>query len=187
MKPLQLFVSFVLSFFIMACAGSLRYASDYPLSAEKIRSRDGAFSGRIPQGWFFSSDDSLAPALVAWLIRDDFSATLAVREIILDQLTRKQIRKEGLELLARSTIGMHGNPGGAGTGVVAEPKMFEVAGKKFCSYEVREDSISARVVVFEGNGKYYECEAKPAKGKWTQEDVMLLFTTQQTFLSTLTF
>ena len=185
MKPLQLFVSLVLSFFIMACAGSLRYASDYPLRAEKIRSRDGAFTGRIPQGWFSSSDDSLAPALVAWLIRDDFSATLAIREIMLDQLTGKQIKKEGLELLARSTIGMHGNSKGAG--IVDEPKMFEVAGKKFCGYEVRDDSISARVVVFEGNGRYYECEAKPSKGKWTREDVILLYATQQTFLSTLTF
>jgi len=185
-KPLQSTLLLALSFFLAACAGSFRYASDYPLSAEKVRSRDGTFSGRIPEGWFSSSDDTLAPALVAWLIRDDFSATMSVREIIPDQLTRQHIKDEGLPLLARSTMSMHGTQGSELAKILAEPKVFNFAERQFCGYELSEDSIGTRVVVFEMKGKYYECEAKPSRGKWTKEDLLLLYTAQQTFLSTLT-
>ncbi|MBI1805253.1 MAG: hypothetical protein HY033_10600 [Ignavibacteriae bacterium] len=187
MRLTHLFVALALSMFMMACAGSLRYSSDYPLRSETFRSRDSAFSGRVPQGWFASSDDSLAPAFVAWLIRDDFSATLAVRELLLDQLTVKHIRKEGLNLLARIDVGLRENTKDKQSGFVVEPKIFEIGGRKFCSYELMEGTVKTRVVVFEAKEKYYECEAKPSKEKWTQEDLMLLFTAQQTFLSALIF
>ena len=107
---------------------------------------------------------------------------MTIREIIPDKLTAQQIKKGGVELLALIVIGMHNHASST-----AAPKSFMLSGKKFCGYEIMDDSVYIRVVVFEAKGKYFACEAKPLKGKWSAEAIALLFTTQQTVLSTLVF
>ncbi len=90
----------ILAFLAAACASSLPYSADYPLTDATLTSRDGVLTGRIPLGWFSSTEDSLAEALTAWLIKEDYSAILIVKEIRLDDLASRRVRKEGLRLLA---------------------------------------------------------------------------------------
>ena len=179
----QLFF-FILSLIIASCAATLPYATDYPLTKELFRSRDGILTGKVPQGWYSSSDDTLAPALILWLIREDFSAALTVREIKLDRLSVQHVEKEGLELLAQMSVGLHDENLPAKE---IETQEFKINEKKFCSYEVGSGVNRKRLIVFATKRKNYECEARPLKGIWTGTDLARLFTTQQTVLSSLNF
>ncbi len=174
----------LLAFLCGACAASLPYAVDYPMTLETFHSRDGVLTARVPQGWFSTTSDTLAPSLVAWLIRDDFSATLAVRELKLDRLAARQVEREGLKLLALVSSGMHGE---TSSGPPQALREFEMQGKKFCSYELQSGKVRTRIVVFAARGRYYECEAQPVKGIWSADDVARMFTAQQTLLWSMTF
>ncbi|HMD14915.1 MAG TPA: hypothetical protein VKI62_09835, partial [Bacteroidota bacterium] len=85
---------------LASCAGSIPYTSHYPLSSDFFHSHDGMLTGKVPQGWFESTDDSIVSSLTVWLIREDFSATLLIKELSLDQRTEQQVRQSGLKLLA---------------------------------------------------------------------------------------
>lgn len=177
-------VFLVLPILFLSCGTTVPYTTDYPLTQGLFHSRDGAFSGRIPDGWFSSTDDTLASALVAWLIKDDFTATFGVREIHIDQTTARQINDEGLPLLAYISSGMQGEDL---TGAMTEPEEFELRGRKHCSYELSLGGMRKRVVLFAAKGKYYECETAAVKGVWTANDLKRLFTLQQTVLASLSF
>jgi hypothetical protein len=170
----------------ISCAASLPYGVDYPLTKETFRSRDGLFVGRVPQGWFSSAGDTLVPAAVAWLMKDDMSAAMGIKEITLDRLAGLQIRKDGLELLARISIGLR-QSGPDSMVVLAAPGKFEMGGKTFCGYEIGAGGRRARIVVFSVGERYYECEAVVMKGTGSSGELVRMFTAQQTFLSSLRF
>ena len=180
MKQYPVFL--LLAFLFISCAASVPYATDYPLTDQIFQSRDGMFSGKIPRGWFSSTDDSLGSALNALLIKEDFSATLTLKELKLDRTAAEQVRKQGLPLLARlgslfrHDIALNGE---------LKTTEFELKGKKFCSYEQSSRERAGRVIVFVSKGKYYECEVKPAKGQWSAEEMKRMFTMQQTVLASL--
>lgn len=179
-------VVIILAFLIASCTASLPYATDYPLSENVFRSRDGNFGGNVPRGWFDSSDDTLAPTLLMWLIREDFSAALTVQELRLDRLSLQRVEREGLPLLARISAGFHP----ADKSVIPsslELKEFELGGNKFCSYELPVSEGRSRVVVFGAKGKYYECEAHTLKGRWTGDELVRMFTAQQSVLASLRY
>jgi len=175
---------FVFSFLGISCAVQLPYVSDYPLTPEIFHTRDGVITGRVPQGWFCSTDDTLAPALTAWLIKDDFTAVLSFRELNLDPATRKNVEHEGLSLLASISLGMNG-----GDATVKNNKLqeFSYGDKKYSGYELGAGSRCKRIVVFSAGGKYYECEARAANGNWAPPEIKRLFTIQQSVLAALRF
>jgi hypothetical protein len=171
---------------LASCAASLPYSADYPLTDQTFRSRNGIFSGRVPRGWFSSAEDSIAPALEAWLIKDDLSSTLAVKELKLDQTSAHEVGEKGLQLLAQISFAMQRGISGKAS-MTAEPRDFEMREKKFCSYEVSDGGKRKRVVVFSGKGRYFECEAMVVKGSLSPEEILRMFTAQQTMLSSLAF
>lgn len=169
----------LLAVLFASCAASLPYGTDYPLTEKTFRSRDGVFSGNIPQGWFSSTEDTLGSALTVWLMKDDLSAILIVKEIKLDRLSAQQVENEGLKLLVNISIGLQSALSAV---AIPEQKEFELHDKKFCSYEI----MKKRVVVFTVKGRFYDCEAQAVHG-FTQEEYARLFTAQQTFLSSLIY
>ena len=175
----------LLSLFLASCAGTLPYPPDYPLSSEMFRSRDGSLSGRVPQGWVFSSEDTLAPALVAWLVKEDFSASLSLEEIHLDRLSAERVDSEGLELLARMSLQFQQGP--AAAQFTEPPVEFKLGGTRFCGYEIIVKGERKRIVVFAARGRFYECSAAPLKGVWSDEELTRLFAAQQGLLSSITF
>jgi hypothetical protein len=185
--PARIVSVILLAFLLSACGSSLPYATNYPLTADLFHSRDGTLSGKIPQGWFSSSDDTLAPSLLVWITKEDFSATLTVKELHLDRLSTKKVEDSGLKLLAYLSAGLQDEVR-LSSDMAIEPKEFEIHGRKFCSYELRTtNNATKRIVVFEAHGKFYECEASSVKGTWSKENLDRLFTVQQTMLASLVF
>jgi len=178
-------VAAVIALLILAsCAGSVPYTSHYPLSTDFFHSHDGTLTGKLPQGWFESTDDSIVSSLAVWLIREDFSATLLMKELSLDQRTEQQVRQNGLKLLAHVSAGFQSDQG-TETGI--DPKEFDIDGKQFCSYETGSAMARKRIVVFMARGKYYECEARAVKGNWTTDDLNRMFSIQQSVLGSLSY
>lgn len=172
----------ILAFLAAACASSLPYSADYPLTDATLTSRDGVLTGRIPLGWFSSTEDSLAEALTAWLIKEDYSAILIVKEIRLDDLASRRVRKEGLRLLAQLSAHMDGrNQPGDGL------REFRMSGRDYCSYEFTSAENISRAVVFSARGRYYTCTAQTTKGSRSSVDITGMFRAQQTFLASLIY
>ena len=176
------FYPLILSIIFTACAAKLPYATDYPMTRQIFHSRDGVLAGSIPSGWFTPLDDTLSPAIVGWLIKDDFSASITIMELKLDNNTENRVRKEGIELLARISIGLLEDNYRAQD---FQYQIFELKGKEYCSYEFSNGFGRRRMAVFSSAGKYYQCESRPVRGEWTGTDLAKLFTVQQTFLFSL--
>jgi len=176
--------AFIILFLLTSCAGSVPYPSNYPLSQELFHSRNSELTGRIPLGWFISTDDSIASSLTVWLIREDFSATLLIKELSLDQRTEQQVQQKGLKLLANLSAGFRTDQANATS---IDPKEFDIEGKRFCSYEIGSDAARKRIVVFTARGKYYECEARAVRGIWSSDELGHIFSIQQSVLGSLLF
>jgi hypothetical protein len=172
----------LLAFLGIACAVHYPYVSDYPLTPEIFRTRDGNLTGHVPQGWFCSTDDTLAPALAAWLIKDDFSAALSIRELKLDALTIKCVQEEGLPLLASISYGMNGDGSSIRDNQLQK---FSYGTKQYAGYEIGSGTQTKRIIVFSAHGKYYECEIRVTSGTWTPQEMNRLFTIQQSVLASL--
>ena len=170
-----------------SCGSSyLPYPLNAPLSTESFLSRENLFTGRVPQGWFYASQDTLGQGLAAWVVREDFGAALAVKELHPDALTAKRIQKEGLNLLASMSLSFQ-SAGKKKLEVDLYPKEFTIKNRKYSGYEFSEGATHKRVVVFGAGSKYFECVATPMKGTWTLEQTNKLFAAQQAFLTTLVF
>jgi hypothetical protein len=173
-----------LALVVASCAASLPYATNYPMTDVVVNSRDGVLHGKIPQGWFSATEDSLGSGVTLILIHDTSGATLTVTPVILDFLALHHIQSHGLILLAGISASARSKDAGA---TLPEPQEFELRGKKFCSYEITSGNLSSRIVVFSVKGKYYECEVRGGANDRGKEELARLFTTQQSFLSSLEF
>jgi hypothetical protein len=171
----------VLALVLASCGPSLEYRDNAPLTQGLFHSRDGVLTGKIPQGWFSSTEDTLAPALTVWLIKEDFSAAMAVRELKLDKTSAERVRSEGLKLLAMISSGLHEE----GMQPGSEPREFELRGKKFCGYEL--SGSSSRIVVFAVAGRYYECQTAGLNRRWSRDEAHSAYNVQQSVLASLAF
>jgi hypothetical protein len=151
---------------------------------ERFTSRDGLLTGRVPEGWFSAADDTLGAASAAWFVREDLSASLALNEIAADRLVTERVAHGGLLLVARLSAAFRAVPLSAPP---PEPLEFQLAGRAYCSYELGSGVEKRRIVVFAAKGKYYECEARPVKGRWAEEDLRKIFSVQQSFLASLRY
>ncbi len=147
----------------------------------RFTARNGSFTGNVPQGWIVSDDDSIAPGLLCWLLKDDLSASITVQELRPDKATTQRVKDDGLKLLAAATAGFHDE-----APVSVEPKEFEFHGRRYCSYETGKGANRKRYVLFESSGRYFECEAGAVKGEWRPSEIDRLFSVQQSVLATIT-
>jgi hypothetical protein len=175
----------ILLFFASCKTTAPLYSSNYPLTSERFISRDKVLAGRVPEGWFSSTDDTLVSSLVVWLVKEDYSSVITIRKISTDIQTKNKIDREGLSVLAQVSFSFE--KGHSKYAMFrAYPEEFTLRGNRFCSYEVTDGEITKRVVVFTNNRNYYECEVFPTKGKWSEAELSALFVIQQTVLSSLT-
>ena len=177
------FLFLIAAFLLASCSSSIPYTNDYPLTQQRVVFRDGLIAGLIPQGWFASDDDSLASLVEAWLVTEDLSATLGVRELKLDRLSSERVKGEGMQLLASLTIAMNDDL----TLKNSEVHDFEIQGRRYAAYEsTSKEGKQQRVVVFSAKGKYYECRVLTSPIA-TADQLSRLFNAQQTFVSTLRY
>jgi len=183
----RILLAAVLALLLASCASRVTYPGDFPLSATLFSFRHAPVHGRIPRGWFSPAEDTLAPALAAWLIQADYAASISVRELHLDNRAQKDVGDQGLALLARLSFAFRSTADSAAV-VVGEPQQFSLAGKDFRAYECRSHGIVSRIVLFAVGNRYFECEAAPANGKGTAApDAGTLFRIQQSVIGSLVF
>jgi hypothetical protein len=154
------------------------------MSNEQFHSRSEYFSGTIPQGWFSSSDTSVAQSLEAWLLSDDLMSAIIIRELHLDELSKQQVQKEGLEFLA--TLSKSFSETDSSTSYQHQIE-FKLGQTEFFSYESVSDSIITRTAVFAVNNRFFECEAMPLYKSFRCVLPLSLFSVQQSVLSSLKF
>jgi len=174
----------VLAFLCWGCAAHLTYINDYPMSSATFSTHDGLMRGLIPDGWFISREDTLVPTLDAWLVKNDFSASISLRELSVDPATSRKIREDGLEFLAKLSMKFHDTPEARAV-LFTQPNVFELKGNKYCEYEIRNLEVHPRIIVFSAGEKYFECEARAAKSGWSEPELHQLFRAQQSVLASL--
>jgi hypothetical protein len=173
-----------LSLLVWGCRAHLTYINDYPMSTATFVTRDGLIRGAVPEGWFISHEDTLVPTLTAWLVKNDFSASISLRELSVDPATARQIKNDGLDFLAKLSMKFHEAPAGRNVSST-QPNNFEMKGIKFCEYESGGPESRSRVIVFSASGRYFECEAQAAKSGWSEKDLNQLFRIQQSVIASL--
>lgn len=169
----------VVALFLPGCAGT----SPSLLHTPYFSSRDGILHYRLPAGWFDATNDSIAAGNAVWLLRQDYAATISVSEVHLDEAARQELDHNGLLGVARLTMALAISAKPAITR--EEPRLFQIGGSEFCSFEYTMPSSgdALRVVLFDTGEKLYEVTALVSGEKrGTGSDV---FAVEQEFLGSL--
>ncbi len=184
---LKFFALAVVSTVIIGCAASSPYPDNYPLTEEVVKSLNGELELKVPQGWFSTVDQNSPPNLLAWLVKEDYSATMAITEIQADEVTRRKITKEGLETLAFISFKLKAERAKGKGELISEPKGFKLNDQEFCSYEYSPDGRQTivRVVVFATEKHLYDFAMVPIARPGMKIDQRSLFVIQQSVLSSL--
>jgi hypothetical protein len=88
-------------------------------------------------------------------VRNDYAATIAVREIQLDAAARNDLRQSGIQMLAQLSLAL------SSTVLLRSPHVFAVDDREFCAYETMNPSTldTLRTVLFDTGMKVYEVNA----------------------------
>ena len=179
---LSVFLSF--SLILESCApGGTRLV--YPLSDRTVTSTDGHLRLRVPDGWFVPEDGGTSPGLLAWLVEENYSATMGLMEIRADEWLRKKLKAAGLELLGDLSFSL--KQGRKPTAkLLKAPVVFRLNRRDFCSYEYTLDggATIVRTVVFDTGKGFYELTVIP-NAKKLPLAIRPLFDAQQVILQTM--
>lgn len=147
-------------------------------------SRDGVLQYRLPVGWYDATADSQSTGQTIWLLRSDYSSTIAVLELHVDADAREDLHVAGIEHLARLTMALAA--GGKPYVLQRQAEDLSVNGAPGCRYELAmppgDDVL--RVIVFDTGMRVYMVTALvPGDAKrGLREEV---FPVQDAFVSSL--
>jgi hypothetical protein len=177
----------IIGLLLLAGCSSVPYESDYPMTEEAVKSLNEDLQIKVPKGWYATTDESNAPNLLVWLVREDYGATMAISEIKADANTRKRLERRGLEALARISFALKSERAKGRAEMVVKPREFDIDGKKFCSYEYSSDGRKTivRVIVFDTGQHLYDFAAVPAEKENVKAGPKGLFTIQQSVLQSM--
>lgn len=181
----QWFGQLLLAAGFLSCSAPAHRA-EVPLTRETFQSSDGILQGFIPQGWFASTDPELTPHLLAWLVRDDYGATLSFQEIRVDPKTAQEIDKTGLALLAEISFRLK-KAERPSAYLTAPPRMQSSGEKKSCRYEYIPEEGAARtaVIVFRADSRFFESSASSTRATETPEEYQQLLDVQEAVIASL--
>lgn len=147
--------SIVLSLFVMACASTPR-VSESLFNKEHLTSRNGMLRYRLPTGWLNVTNDSIPSSSEIWVVRNDFAATLSVREVVIDAGTRSETRRAGMNRVAELMLALVSGEGGIT--VVTPPAESSLNGRRVSTYEYTSDGPGDRVhiILMDTGTKVYE-------------------------------
>lgn len=157
------------------------------MTDEVAKSLNNDLQVNIPKGWFATSDESNAPHLLIWLVREGYGATMAITEIKADANTGRRLEREGLKTLAGISFALKSERAKGKAEMVTKPREFKLRGRKFCSYEYSTDGgkTVVRVVVFNTGKRLYDFSAVPAEKEGVKVDPQHLFIIQQSVLNSM--
>ncbi len=157
------------------------YATDIPLGQEQHGSARLPFRYRVPEGWFDTAAGDDSSGTLLWLVRRDYAATMAVRELFLDREALRQIGGGGERTLGEISFGLSArNP----STVILTPleEVHAVEGEGY-AYEQADagSGDTTRVVVFRMGERAFEVQALLIGGRGGAQRESV-FSTQQRFL-----
>ena len=173
----------LLAYLIAGCAGSPP-ATRVPFRSEYGVSRDAVLRYRIPIGWFDATADSQATGHAAWLLNNDYAASITVDEVHIEERARSSLKGNDLLQLGRLILPLMERERAAL--VLQSPELFTVEGKEYCGYEVvntaERDTIC--VVLLDTGEKVYTVTLffSGSKRAWARSDMTML---RDAFLTTL--
>ncbi len=172
------------SFFLLSCAPST-IRVEVPFTDDVFLSADGLLRGRVPNGWFVSTDSQITPQIGVALLSEDYSAALILQEIFPDKNAERRIAKEGLQLLAQISfqLKLAEYPQAR---IVSPPQSSSLRGIEMCSYIFlpTENDMRLPVVLFQMRGHFYESSTIILKPS-TVNDIGTLLSVQQAIVGTL--
>lgn len=118
-------------------------------------SRDGFLQYRLPAGWFDATADSQSTGQTIWLLRNDYSSTIAASEVHVDPDAREDLHVAGIMHLARLTMAMAA--GGKPYILERPPESVMINGVQGCRYEMTTPSTNdvLRVIVVDTGTRIY--------------------------------
>jgi hypothetical protein len=177
------YLSIIVFVFLFSCGGGVAsiYETDYPLSKEIAYSKTSNLYVNLPSGWF-TAEDNEYNCTDLWIVKDDYSESIAFKKINLDDDVLKEIGGTGLDKITFYSKTFARVKLGKDFKNFYNEEFFEINGKTFAAYEyLNKNQIPVRVVLFRQYDKYYESEAISKDADIIHE----LFKIQNTVLSTL--
>ncbi len=134
--------------------GTVSPPASVVLHAPVFTSRDGILHYRLPAGWFDVTADSQATGKAVWLVRNDYAATLTVREMYVDSAAREELHRQGLTSIARMTARLEA---GSKAGVVVhQPESLKMNGTPACVYDIADGAgDTMRTILFDTGDRLY--------------------------------
>jgi hypothetical protein len=116
-------------------------------------------------------------------MRNDYSGSIIINEIALDEAARQVVRNDGVLRLAQLTISLSSENGGAT--VLQPPEVVTMNGRKLCVYEMLTSSKDVVRVLLVDTGAYmYEVRAL-VEGKHRNASTEEIFSAQQNLVKSL--
>src|SRR5512140_303928 len=167
---------------LAGCAGSTPPSA--LLRSAYLTARDGLLQYRCPIGWFDATADSQAAGHLVWLLRNDYSATIAVQELHMGPGAWEEIRTGGIMHLADVTMALAA--GGKPYLVERRPEPLSMNGWRGCTYELTTSSGGdiLRVTLVDGGKSLYMVTAL-GSGDTQRGQRDALRSAQDAFLSSL--
>jgi hypothetical protein len=152
----------VLCLLLVACSSTPR-VFEPRLSEEYFSSRNEQLRFRLPRDWLDATKDAPSSNSLIWLVRRDFTATLAVREIVIDAETRQEVNRAGLKRIAELTLALASGDGGVK--VVQQPTLSSLRGTRVCAYEYLAGHPTDRIhiLLVDTGERVYEVSALMAR------------------------
>jgi hypothetical protein len=112
---------------LSGCA-SVPYATEGGVPPVYLLSRDRVLQYTRPMNWLDATSDSAALPHIIWLVRNDYTAAIAVNEVFIDAETRRSILNDGLGRLAYLNMSLA--MGDRGGNILEQPRPFRIDGTR---------------------------------------------------------
>jgi len=157
---------------------------DESLTDNIAYSQSSDLTFNIPKGWF-TAEDNDCKCIDLWLIRDDFSATLNLVTLTLENIPKDE--DDILDSLLQHSKNEKKAKLKNSFRILGEDKYFTINEKEFASYQYEgNEKLPIQVVVFRYQDHFFELSALPAsevgKGKVISEE---LFKVQKAVLTSI--
>ncbi|MFH1197220.1 MAG: hypothetical protein V1720_16095 [bacterium] len=159
------------------------FNSNYTLTNEIITAKSSGLTMRVPQGWF-SAEENENKIIDAWLIKDNYSASISLVPLSFDEQIKNKYDIDDLTGVLNISQLFKKAETGSTYKETGETEFFKLNSIDIAAYQfLGKDTQKIRVAIFQYDNQYYEFTAMPANGKNISEQE--LFGVQNSVLSSI--
>jgi hypothetical protein len=150
----------ILGFLLSSCSSSI--PNSEPRTNGRSIKKNGTPTTTIakqflPGGWADITSKSKQPQIQYWLVNNNFSATMVLRELQADSLSQKFLEKEDLNVVANISLLSKLPENNSDYRVTRVPAVIDEK-RNFFSYAYSQKGLLRRVIVFKKGQKLFELE-----------------------------